>query len=174
MSKRGIVVAMATGAVLTGSGIVATAADAAERASEIRQPNVLVADADTRVQQSVLALVNEQRRSRGCPQLYLDDRLMEAARDHAAEMANNRFFAHDSLGGDTAGERVQGSGYAWSRYAENIAFGQDNPDAVVDAWLDSPRHRDNILDCALREVGVGLAFDTDHTPYWVQDFGTPQ
>jgi uncharacterized protein YkwD len=43
----------------------------------------------------------------------------------------------------------------------------------VDGWMHSPEHRENILDCRLHQMGIGLAFDADRTPYWVQDFGTP-
>jgi uncharacterized protein YkwD len=135
---------------------------------------VLAGDPETEVQQSVLSLVNAERAEHGCPELVLDDRLIEVARDHAAEMAGHGYFAHTSLDGDDAGERVQDVGYDWRGYAENIARGQDNPRAVVDDWMDSRPHRENILDCDLREVGLGLAFDDDHQPYWVQDFATPQ
>lgn len=181
-------VVVLTGVVVATSGVTAPAGAAAPNARRPvhspergvpadladRQPNVLIAAPDTRVQQSVLGLVNLARRARGCPVLRLDDRLMVAARDHAAEMADHEYFAHRSLGGSTAGERVTDSGYDWSRYAENIARGQVNPRQVVDDWMDSPAHRDNILDCRLRQVGVGLAFDVDHTAYWVQDFASPR
>jgi uncharacterized protein YkwD len=51
---------------------------------------------------------------------------------------------------------------------------QDSVFEVVNGWMRSPEHRENIMDCGLREVGVGLAFAADRTPYWVQDFATPQ
>jgi len=44
----------------------------------------------------------------------------------------------------------------------------------VDGWMHSPEHRENIMDCQLRQMGIGLAFAGDRTPYWVQDFATPQ
>lgn len=164
---------MATGAALIVGGLAATTAAAGAVGRAAGGTNVLRADPDTRVQQSVLDLVNEQRARYGCGELGLDDRLMVAARDHAAEMANHRYFDHDSLSGDDPGDRVEDTGYNWSRYAENIARGQDNPEEVVHDWMASPGHRENILNCALRNVGVGLAFDVDHEPYWVQDFASP-
>lgn len=174
MRKRGLVVGVATGAMLLAGEVAVPAGGAAATTrSAVGWTNVLNADPDTRVQQSVLALINDRRRARGCGELGLDDRLMVAARHHAAEMANNRYFDHESLSGDTAADRVQETGYRWSRYAENIARGQVNPHQVVRDWMNSPGHRQNILNCTLRQVGVGLAFDTDHTPYWVQDFATP-
>jgi uncharacterized protein YkwD len=124
------------------------------------------------VQQQVLALVNQNRRRYGCDGLSLDRRLIDAANEHAADMARRRYFAHESPNGAGAGDRVRDAGYRWRRYGENIARGADNPYEVVDGWMHSPSHRENILDCRLHQMGVGLAI-ADDTPYWVQDFATP-
>jgi len=126
------------------------------------------------VQTQALNLVNENRRRGGCDNLTVDRRLIVAANRHAAEMARRGYFAHEDTRGERAGDRVQDAGYRWSRYGENIARGQDSVFEVVNGWMRSPEHRENIMDCGLREVGVGLAFAADRTPYWVQDFATPQ
>jgi uncharacterized protein YkwD len=125
------------------------------------------------VQRQVLTLVNENRRRGGCDGLTLDRRLIVAANRHAADMARRGYFAHRSPNGKGAGDRVEDAGYDWSRYSENIARGQDSPAEVVNGWMDSPGHRENIMDCRLRQMGVGLAFDRENTAYWVQDFATP-
>ncbi len=124
-------------------------------------------------QQQVLALVNWNRRKHGCGPLTLDQRLISAANRHAADMARRDYFDHESPGGRDAGDRVTGAGYAWSRYGENIAKGQDSPYEVMVAWLRSPAHRKNILDCQLDEMGTGLAVE-GRTAYWVQDFASPR
>ncbi|MEU4428306.1 CAP domain-containing protein [Actinoplanes sp. NPDC024001] len=126
------------------------------------------------VQQQVLALVNRNRRNHGCGPLTVDRRLIEAANRHAADMARRGYFAHEGPRGDRAGHRVAEAGYEWQRYGENIARGQETPYEVVVDWMNSPEHRENILDCRLDEVGVGLAIARDDTPYWVQDFATPR
>ncbi len=126
------------------------------------------------VQQQALELVNQNRRRGGCGNLSVDRRLVEAANRHAADMARRGYFAHESPNGDRAGERVDDAGYRWKRFGENIARGQDSVYEVVNGWMHSPEHRENIMDCGLHEVGVGLAFSPDRTPYWVQDFATPQ
>jgi uncharacterized protein YkwD len=125
------------------------------------------------VQQQVLALVNQNRRRGGCDELTVDRRLIEAANEHAADMARRDYFAHESPNGDGAGDRVSDAGYRWKRYGENLARGVDSAYEVVDGWMHSPEHRDNIMDCRLRQMGVGLALSGDHTAYWVQDFATP-
>lgn len=125
------------------------------------------------VQQQVLGLVNDNRRRGGCDDLSLDRRLIMAAQGHAADMARRDYFAHESRNGEGAGDRVTDEGYRWKRYGENIARGVDSPYEVVDGWMHSPAHRENIMDCTLHQMGIGLAFDGDGTPYWVQDFATP-
>jgi uncharacterized protein YkwD len=125
------------------------------------------------VQQQVLTLVNGNRKRGGCDDLSLDRRLISAAQRHAADMAQRDYFAHESRNGDGAGDRVSDSGYRWRRYGENIARGADSAYEVVDGWMNSPVHRENIMDCQLEQMGIGLAFDSDSTPYWVQDFATP-
>jgi len=137
-------------------------------------PNSVSGSVDAPVQRQVLSLVNENRRRGGCGGLTLDRRLIVAANRHAADMARRGYFAHESPSGDGAGERVEDAGYRWSRYGENIARGQDSAYEVVDGWMHSPEHRENIMDCRLDQMGIGLAFAPDDTPYWVQDFATPK
>jgi uncharacterized protein YkwD len=126
------------------------------------------------VQQQMLALVNQNRQRGGCGSLSLDRRLIVAAYGHAADMARRNYFAHESPNGDGSSDRMSEAGYRWSRYGENIARGQDSVYEVVNGWMHSPVHRENIMDCKLEQMGIGLAFAPDRTPYWVQDFGTPQ
>lgn len=73
--------------------------------------------------------------------------------------------------GKDPGERITAAGYDWTSYAENIAFGQLTPRAVVDAWLSSPSHRGSMVNCRYRDIGIGLAH-AGKVPYWTQDFGT--
>ncbi|MGW4948044.1 CAP domain-containing protein, partial [Actinoplanes sp. NPDC004185] len=141
---------------------------------DVTTSQALSTDPGGSVQQQALTLVNENRRRGGCDNLTVDRRLIVAANRHAAEMARRGYFAHEDSRGRRAGDRVEDAGYQWSRYGENIARGQDSVAEVVDGWMKSPEHRENIMDCGLREVGVGLAFSADRTPYWVQDFATPQ
>jgi uncharacterized protein YkwD len=130
--------------------------------------------AQSPVQQQILALVNQRRREAGCDPITLDRRLIEAANRHAADMARRGYFDHESPSGEKAGSRVRDAGYVWRRYGENIAKGQASPFRVMADWMRSPGHRENILDCRLDQMGVGLALAADDTPYWVQEFATPR
>jgi uncharacterized protein YkwD len=124
------------------------------------------------MEEAVVRLVNEARSKAGCQPLAVDARLATAARAHSMDMAVHNYFSHTTPQGVTVGTRVTNSGYRWSLVGENIAEGQRDANAVMRAWLNSPGHRANILNCRFRNIGVGLAFGARHTPVWTQDFGT--
>ncbi|MBB5377537.1 uncharacterized protein YkwD [Deinococcus metalli] len=98
--------------------------------------------------------------------------LEKAAQAHAADMAAKNYFSHTSQDGRTFSQRVTAAGYSWTRVAENIAAGQPTPEAVVAGWLQSAGHCANIMNPALKELGVGYAAGGSYGHYWVQDFGT--
>ena len=123
---------------------------------------------ETRVTQ----LVNAHRARAGCRALRVDSRLVTAARRHSQDMARRRYFSHTSPGGTTPWQRIAATGYPRAALAENIAAGQPTAAAVVDAWMRSPGHRRNILNCGMRAVGVGLATGGPYGYHWTQDFGS--
>ena len=120
----------------------------------------------------VVTLTNQERAKAGCPALTVDSRLTSAARGHSQDMANRNYFDHNTPEGVTPWTRITNAGYHFSSAAENIAEGQATPDAVMTAWMNSSGHRANILNCNLHNIGVGLAYNAKHTPYWTQDFGS--
>ncbi|MGH8870137.1 MAG: CAP domain-containing protein [Actinomycetes bacterium] len=135
-------------------------------------PRDAATSARTRAENAVVRLTNAARTRQGCAPVRRDPALHRAARRHSADMASSAYFDHVSPDGLSFVDRARRAGYA-SPASENIAFGQPGPEAVVAAWLASPGHRANILDCEVTEVGVGLArADEDGgTPYWTQMFG---
>lgn len=131
--------------------------------------------------QSVLATINGVRAKAGCGPLKLNGALMATAEAHARNMAEDDFFGHRDRSGKGFPARVRAQGYPLSLAAENIAAGQKTPDAAVQAWLDSPGHRKNIMNCKFRETGIAMVYQPDDRPlrgqsmplryYWVQVFG---
>jgi uncharacterized protein YkwD len=116
---------------------------------------------------------NAERTRRGLRALEPDARLQDAAQRHAADMARGDFMAHEGRDGSLAPERAERAGYRWTTVSENVAAGYSDPADVIAGWMTSPGHRANILDAAVRHVGVGYAYRTDtrmHS-YWVMVFG---
>ena len=125
---------------------------------------------------AMLARVNAERATAGRPPLVLDPRLNEAAQGHAEDMLRRSYYNHDSPEGATPGDRVRKSGYNPHIVAENIARGPLTVGEAVDNWMQSREHRANLLQPALRDLGVGIAVGRNSVGYtvlWVQDFGAP-
>jgi uncharacterized protein YkwD len=123
----------------------------------------------TRLENEVTAIVNQERAKAGCGAVHTDERLRTAARRHSADMAENDYFSHTSQDGRSPWTRAEQAGYQQAS-GENIAYGQRTPAEVMEAWMNSPGHRANILNCASKAIGVGLAY-RGRTPYWTQLFG---
>lgn len=140
-------------------------------------------------EQQVLALINQARRDNGCNvDLVMSSKLTAAAYNHSRDMAINNYFSHTGSDGSTMVTRAQAAGYSFSWLAENIAAGYSTPKDAVDGWMNSSGHRANILNCNLRETGIGYYYEGDDQSnvhldggstggpygyYWTQDFGTP-
>lgn len=123
--------------------------------------------------QQVVELTNAQRAANGCGALTVNTTLTSVAQAHSADMAANNYFDHTDKQGNDPFARMRAAGYSFSYAGENIAAGQQTPAAVMDAWMNSPGHRANILNCHFTEIGVGYATGGSYGKYWTQDFGTP-
>ncbi|MEV7556842.1 CAP domain-containing protein [Streptomyces sp. NPDC089795] len=117
----------------------------------------------------VLALVNQERAAAGCSAVSLNAKLTKAAQDHSADMAAHSNMSHTGSDGSDPGARITRAGYTWSTYGENVAYGYSTPEKVMEGWMNSQGHRENILNCSFKEIGIGLAQPGN---YWTQDFGT--
>lgn len=118
----------------------------------------------------VVALVNEERGAAGCGPLKEDTQLTDAAQRHSEDMAARDYFEHTNPDGADPGQRVTDAGYRWSTYGENIARGQQTAASVMESWMNSPGHRANILNCAFKDIGIGI-HKGPGGPWWTQDFG---
>lgn len=119
----------------------------------------------------VIALTNQQRRARGCGALRANSLLRSAARGHTMRMALKDTMSHQLPGEAYFSVRITSAGYRnWRLVAENVARGFSGPSTVVRAWMASPAHRRNILNCKLRDIGVGVVLK-DGQLWWTQNFG---
>ena len=123
---------------------------------------------------ATLCLLNRIRVRRGLERLRYDRKLAVAARRHATDMVRRRYFDHRAPDGGNLASRIFRTGYAkrrgeW-RFGENLAWadaGYDSPRAIVQAWMESPGHRRNILGRRFRDVGFAIVPGTP----WGQSTG---
>ena len=122
-------------------------------------------------EQEVFDLVNAIRAENDLPAYEYDEKLADVARAHSQDMIDREFFDHTNPDGDQPWDRMSAAGIRWYAAAENIAAGQRTPEEVVDAWMNSPGHRANILgDCEY--LGVGVALGGSFGYYWTQCFAS--
>ncbi|MCI3225940.1 CAP domain-containing protein [Streptomyces sp. NP-1717] len=120
--------------------------------------------------EQVTTLVNSERAKAGCGPVSTNSQLDTAALRHSQDMAAKGYFDHNSPDGKDPGDRITAAGYQWSTYGENIARGQQTAAQVMEGWMKSPGHRANILNCAFKEIGVGVHSESGG-PWWTQAFG---
>ncbi|MDF2948409.1 MAG: putative Calcium-chelating exported protein [Sedimentibacter sp.] len=126
--------------------------------------------ANVSFEEKVAQLVNIEREKNGLQPLTFDSSISNVARTKSKDMADNNYFAHQSPTYGSAGDMLSNFGIKWSAWGENIASGQDTPEEVVNAWMNSEGHRANILSQNFGKIGVGYVTNTSGTPYWTQLF----
>lgn len=142
-----------------------TAPSTAPSPSSTPKPTATASGAVARV----VELVNAERGKVGCSALTLNTTLSKVAQAHSEDMARHQNMSHTGSDGSAPGDRITSAGYTWSAYGENVAYGYASPEQVMAGWMASPGHKANILNCAFKEIGVGLA---QPGSYWTQDFAT--
>lgn len=118
-------------------------------------------------EQQVLTLTNAERAKQGLAALQADTKLMAAAREKSVDMQKNNYFSHTSPTFGSPFDRLKALGISYKSAGENIAQGQRTPAEVVQAWMDSPGHRANILNTSYTHLGVGFV---ENGYYWTQQF----
>ena len=125
--------------------------------------------AEAQAEAEVLKLVNDERAKVGCSAVSASSALGDLAEDFSDAMAEQGFFDHTDPSGATPWDRAEKAGIT-SLGGENIARGQADAAAVMEAWMNSPGHKANILNCDFKTLGVGVHFGSGG-PWWTQDFG---
>jgi hypothetical protein len=112
---------------------------------------------------TTLCLLNGERADHGLAPLALNDTLSAAATAYAQDLVAGSYFSHTGRDGSDLLTRIKRSGYVrqgagWT-LGENLAWGTGGlgtPGSIMQAWMNSPGHRDNILNPAYREIGIGV------------------
>lgn len=130
----------------------------------------------TSFETDVIDSTNKERISQSLQPLIPQDLLARSARVKALDMYEKQYFEHDSPEGKGVSDLAKDVGYDFLIVGENLALGDfKNPQAVVDAWMNSKGHRENILNPKYREIGVSMisgTYNGKQALFIVQHFGT--
>lgn len=118
-------------------------------------------------EQEVVDLTNQEREKEGLAPLEIDTELSEVARAKSQDMQENNYFDHNSPNYGSPFDMMQSFGIDYNTAGENIAQGQQSPEEVVDAWMNSQGHRENIMNGDFTHIGIGHVEDGN---YWTQMF----
>ena len=160
-------------ATLTGCFSAGPAPGDAEGTSEETARCITLDEAD-RLADQVMQLVNLERAAVELPPVVRNETLEAIAADYACRMIEEEFFGHlDPLTGRGPGERAVAGKYAFYSVGENLAAGQRTAADVMEIWMESPPHREIILDSKWKEVGIAVRAGGEYSIYWVMEFGDP-
>lgn len=125
----------------------------------------------------IVEFTNVERAKKGLPPVLENEALDKAAALKAQNMFAENYWAHFAPSGKTPWDFILGSGYKFIYAGENLAKNFYESDDVVDAWMASPTHRDNLLNSKYRDIGIAVAegqLDGQNTVLIVQMFGSVQ
>lgn len=102
--------------------------------------------------------------------------LSDSAREHAGDLAARGVLSHEDRQQRGLAQRLRSVGYQAVAAAENLAVGQPNFEAALQAWLHSPQHCNNLMAPDYSEVGLACVVNpgSQHTWYWVAQLSAPQ
>jgi uncharacterized YkwD family protein/spore coat assembly protein SafA len=125
------------------------------------------------IEKKVIELVNQERVKAGLKPLKYNWELCRIARYKSMDMRDRNYFSHESPIYGSPFNMIRSFGLSYRTAGENIAAGQTTPYEVVRSWMNSPGHRQNILNGSFTEIGVGYASGGAYRHYWTQMFITP-
>lgn len=141
----------------------AAEANPAEEGKEEKEANADV----SQFEQEVVDLTNQEREKQGLAPLELDPELSKVAREKSKDMQSNNYFDHNSPNYGSPFDMMQSFGIDYNTAGENIAQGQQTPEEVVNAWMNSQGHRENIMNSDFTHIGIGYV---EQGNYWTQMF----
>lgn len=123
----------------------------------------------------LVQLTNTYRKGLGLSELAVNPRLTQAAINKAKDLLSKQYFSHTSPSGRRFSDWVKDVNYAYFYVGENLAMDFDTPQEIFDAWLKSPKHRENIERSEFQEIGIADLkgkFADRETSMVVQLFGS--
>ncbi|MBU7594312.1 CAP domain-containing protein [Metabacillus halosaccharovorans] len=145
----------------------ATGQPAQQQPSQTEETNEQASYQLSQYEQQVVDLTNQERAKQGLPALKVDLDLSKVAREKSLDMQKNNYFSHTSPTYGSPFDMMKQFGISYKAAGENIAKGQRTPQEVVNAWMNSSGHRQNILSSNFTHIGVGYVAEGN---YWTQQF----
>ncbi len=139
------------------------------------KPGVLGITSDIE-QPDLIMLTNQERAQNGLPPLKENHELDVAAAAKAQNMFQENYWAHFAPSGKSPWDFIRAAGYSFTYAGENLARNFTNSQDVVTAWMNSPSHRENIVNPHYTDIGMAVVDGTllgQKTTLVVQEFGTP-
>lgn len=115
-------------------------------------------------------LVNAERVQKDKSVLKYNQPLSDTARKHSKDMADNHFFDHNNLKGESPFDRMQKDGIEYQTAGENLAYGQQSSIFAHEGLMNSAGHRKNILQSNFKNLGVGVSFNEERQPFWTENY----
>src|SRR3989344_8471861 len=128
-------------------------------------------------QKRLIELTNAERAKQGLSAVSENAALDQAAQMKAQNMFSENYWAHFAPSGKSPWDFIQSAGYRFTYAGENLAKNFYNSDDVVVAWMNSPTHKDNLLNSKYKEIGIAVVdgvLNGQQTTLIVQMFGSSQ
>lgn len=122
------------------------------------------------IEMQVIKLVNQERTKNGLRPLAPNWELSRVARFKSEDMRDRQYFSHTSPTYGSPFTMIRNFGLSFTAAGENIAAGQSTAQQVMQGWMNSPGHRQNILNPQFTQIGVGYATGGSMRYYWTQMF----
>ncbi|MGC5327515.1 SafA/ExsA family spore coat assembly protein [Brevibacillus sp. SYSU BS000544] len=124
------------------------------------------------IEAEVVRLVNAERQKNGLRPLVINWEVSRVARYKSADMRDKNYFSHTSPTYGSPFDMLRHFGITYRAAGENIAAGQTTASQVMQGWMNSAGHRQNILNPTFTQIGVGYASGGSYRYYWTQMFIT--
>jgi uncharacterized protein YkwD len=175
----------------SGTVVTDTGTEVVDTGTAVVDTGTVVADTGTTgwpaayatLEQQVLEETNKRRAAGAncgtkgsfgpAPALVMQSQLQAAARKHSKDMAENNYFSHTNLAGQSPFDRMRAEGYTGTTMGENIAAGNATALQTVTQWMNSDGHCAKIMNRSFTQLGVGYWYNASsrYRHYWTQNFG---
>ncbi len=141
--------------IVIATFVVSTAQPAHRRAGVLAYATSMSID-------QLLVATNQQREQNNTTDLTLNQTLTAAAQAKANDMVARNYWSHNTPDGEEPWVFVNNAGYKYLKAGENLAYGFNTSNDTVIGWMNSPPHRENLLDKDFSDVGFGFANGSDY------------